>query len=194
MAERGAVPAVTVSLSNAVVVVVSAVSMCSQKLNVAVRAAGRDGDRLGQGVGVGGAVAVEPGVPGAGVGGLAGAVRVDDAGGGRSTARPSRSRSRGCRAAAPRCSRRRRWLTVQVKDAEPVAPVVSVAVTVTLEVPAVVGGAGDQAGGGADRQAGGQAGGASRSASGRRPSRCAWICRLTAVPTVPWSGCPGWSP
>ena len=65
---------VTVSLSNCVVVVVSAVSMCSQKVSVAL-ASGGDGHRLRQRVGVGGAVAVEPGVPGAAVGGLAGETR-----------------------------------------------------------------------------------------------------------------------
>ena len=52
--------------------------------------------------------------------------------------RPSRSRSPGCRAVATAVQPPLE-LIVQVKLAEPEAFVVSLAVTVTLEVPAVVG-------------------------------------------------------
>ena len=73
----------TVSLSYATVVVVSAESMCSQKLKLYVeQPAGRLTAWESVSVWVR-AVAVQPGVPGATVGGLAGAVLADDARAGR---------------------------------------------------------------------------------------------------------------
>ena len=97
------------NLSNAVVVVVSAVSMCSQKVKVVFVQPAGIVTVWDEGVGVGGAVAVEPGVPGAAVGGLAGAVGVDDArrrgprcGRARFEARVAQQLGGGA-AAAPRC-------------------------------------------------------------------------------------------
>ena len=148
--------AVTVSLSNGVVVAVSAVSMCSQKRQRG-GAACRDGHGLGQRVGVRGAVAVQPGIPAAGVGGLPGcsllmtpAVAVHGAA--VPVSKPGLPSSwAGAAAAAGGADR-------PGEGGRAGAPVVSVAVTVTLEVPAVVG-VPEIRPRGADRQAGGQPGG-----------------------------------
>ena len=85
---------------------VSAVSMCNQKRSV-VGAPRRAGDRLGQRVGVGRAVAVQPGVPGAAVRRLGAAVVDHSTAVRRHGPRrvPCRSRSPGCRAAAAPGSR-----------------------------------------------------------------------------------------
>ena len=128
-------PAVTVSLSNGRVVVVSAVSMCRKKVRVA-RAPGRERDGLADRVRVGGAVTVHPGLPRAAVGGLAGtvlpitpAVAVH----GRCTGLEARVR-RSCGPAQPPAPP-----IVHVKAAEAVEPSPSRAVAVTANVPAAVG-------------------------------------------------------
>ena len=95
---------------------------------------------------------------------------VDHAGGGGPRRGRAGLEARVAEQLASRCSRRREVLIVQVKEAEPEAPVVSLAVTVTLEVPAVVGVPVIRPRG-VDRQAGRQAGGACRSGSGRTRSR-----------------------
>src|SRR3984957_390055 len=174
--------AVAVSLSNAVVVVVSAVSMCSQKLNdVALQPAGMTT--------VWDSVSVwvvpypssqayqlpECEVSPAPFGLTTPAVLVHGAA--VPGSKPGLPNSWLWELQPP-------WLPItQLNEAEPCAPVVSVAVTVTLEVPAVVGVPEIRPAELIDRPAGSPL--AVKVSVWPDAESVAPSCRLTAVPTVP---------
>src|ERR1700722_16669226 len=175
--------AVIVSLSNAVVWVVSAVSMCNQKLNdVAVQPAGMvtvwasvsmwvvpypssQASQLPEG-------AVSPPAP---FGLMTPRVAVHGA------AEPVSNP--GFPSSCVWVLQRLALLITQLNEAEPCAPVVSVAVTVTLEVPAVVGVPEIRPEELIDRPAGSPL--AVKVSVWPDAESVAPTCRLTAVPTVP---------